>query len=199
MSIPEESWIPISALNHFDYCPRRCYYIHVEQCFLDNAYTVAGQVVHQKAHTDADDGPSHHKIYRNLYLFSHYFGLSGRSDVVEIIESDVIPVEYKSGKDGKWINDRLQLCAQALCLEEMLGQTVSHGFIFYHGTRRRRKVLFDEQIRELTAHTITQCREMLSTGKRPNASFSARCEGCSMYPICLPREMDLLKNPLCPS
>lgn len=191
--IPDEQWIAISALNHYCYCPQRCFYIHVEQVFRENAYTIQGQINHQKVDSEEEEVRDGVTIYRSIPLYSKQYGLSGKSDVVEWSEQTITPIEYKSGKKRRWQNDEVQLCAQALCIEEMEGVEVTSGQLFYQKSRRRKDVAFDRKLRQKTIHTIQQVREMKSTQKSPGAFYSKRCEGCSLQPLCLPKEKEMLQ------
>ena len=115
--------------------------------------------------------------------------------MVEEKNGEIYPVEYKKGQRGNWKNDQLQLCAQALCLEEMLGlsQPVSRGFLYYASTGNRKEIPFTEDLRTHTTHTIDAVRELLETQIRPEVRYGPRCRGCSLYPLCLPKEVEKLR------
>src|SRR5690625_5088194 len=146
MTWADDEWVTISALQHFVYCPRQCALIHVEQTFDENLFTLRGQRVHENVDVPAEMLREGVKIETALPLWSHRLGIIGKSDVVEI-DSDgtAYPIEYKSGKRKAQKADDVQLCAQALCLEEMLQKSVPEGAIYHHASRRRRKVAFDER------------------------------------------------------
>ena len=189
--IPEESDyggdpVPLSALNHFLYCERRCSLIHVEGVFLENAFTVEGQLHHKEADTPGYESQPGARVVRALPVFSHQLGLSGRADIVEFRGKTPFPVEYKRGKRKQWDNDDVQLCAQAICLEEMFGVPVPKGAVFHAGSRRRREVQFSSALRDLTVGVVAQVRQMVATQSLPPAQLKPQCDGCSLHPICLP-------------
>lgn len=179
--------IPISALNHYAYCPRRCALIHVEQTFEENIYTMRGRDLHER--TDAPEASGWEegvRVERALPLWSHRLGLIGKADVVEFHGEVPFPVEYKSGRLRKFENDDLQLCAQAMCLEEMTGKVVPRGAIFHHSSRRRREVVFDQRLRTLVEKTVQAIREMFSLKIIPPPVNDARCKHCSLLESCIP-------------
>ncbi len=188
--------IPISALNHFDYCPRRWWWIYVAGEFMDNPYTVEGGLLHERVHQPIRTKRGELLQLRRVYVYSQRYGLSGFADLVEEKEGEIYPVEYKRGRVGNWKNDQLQLCAQALCLEEMLHRTLERGFIYYAASERRQEVVFDDALREQSVATIEQIRTLLADPieREPEAIYTKRCRGCSLYPICLPREVKRLRT-----
>jgi len=184
-------FLPLSGLQHFLYCPRQCALIHVEQEWSENRFTAEGNVMHEKAHSGADE---HHvaegiKITRSLPVRSDQLGISGICDVVEFHrDGQIIPVEYKRGKPKSHQADEVQLCAQAICLEEMLEATIDHGFLFYGKRRRRTEVSFDASLRELVAEVTRQYHEQFQNRVTPPAEYEARkCGACSLIDICQPR------------
>lgn len=179
--------IPISALNHFSYCPRRCALIHVEQIYNENIYTMRGRDLHERTDQPTESGWEEGvRIERALPLWSKRLGLIGKADVVEFHGETPYPVEYKSGRSRRFENDDLQVCAQAMCLEEMTGQSVSRGAIYHHSSRRRREVVFTSALRERVEETITGIRQMLGSGTIPPPVNDRRCEHCSLRESCLP-------------
>jgi CRISPR-associated exonuclease Cas4 len=190
---PEEL-IVLSALNQYDYCPRRCYYIFVENIFVDNEHTVEGSLQHHRSdagETSTRDGTLQ---LRSVYLYSRKFGVCGKADVIEEREGEIYPVEHKKGRRGEWRNDAFQLCAQALCLEEMLERQVEKGYIFYAATGRRQEVPFTLELRQQTLATIAAVRQLIESGQRPPNPYSPRCKGCSISDICLPKETARLQQ-----
>lgn len=178
--------VSISALNQYVFCPRRCALMHVEGVWADNEHTIIGSLLHDHADEpgyETDDGV---KLLRALPLYSERYGLTGKADIVEERGGEIIPVEYKKGKQRKFDNDDVQLCAQALCLEEMFATEVSRGFIYHAASRRRREALFDWRLREETARTIEAVREMIGSGRVPAAELKPRCDGCSLRGVCMP-------------
>lgn len=191
-----ENWllIPISALNHFMFCPRRAALIQTEGVFPRNGYTAEGDLVHRIA-----DDPGYRqrrgcRTVRAMPLFSDRLGLTGRADLVEFWprgeDEEPRPVDYKRGKASRWENDHVQLCAQALCLEEMLGAAVVQGSIYHAGSRRRTAVAFDLQLRSRTEQAIAELRALLESMEVPAPLYRPRCHGCSFEPDCLPSQRD---------
>jgi CRISPR-associated exonuclease Cas4 len=191
MNEPEQAWndldlVLISALEHYSYCPRQCALIHLEQTFDENIYTLQGHMLHERADEEVSELKGDVRIERAVPLWSRRLGLVGRADVVEFHDQVPFPVEYKASPRRKWGHDDLQLCAQALCLEEMTGQMVPRGAIYHHGSRRRREVIFDDELRRRVAEAVADIREMLATGVLPPAVNDARCKHCSLIDSCLP-------------
>ena len=183
----EQNLIPISALNHYAYCPRRCALIHMEQTFTENTYTMRGKDLHERADQPEESGlEDGARIERALPLWSKELGLIGKADVVEFHGNTPYPVEYKSGARRQWDNDDLQLCAQALCLEEMTGQEISCGAIYHFKSRRRREVVFTQALRDAVAQAVQDIREMLLLKTLPPPVHDKRCEKCSLQESCMP-------------
>ena len=178
--------IMLSALRHYEYCPRSCALIHLEQSFEENLYTLRGRTVHEQV--DEPEGVIENgvRIERALPLWSNRLGLIGKADSVEFHGSSPYPVEYKHGPRRPRENEDLQLCAQALCLEEMTGQPVPKGAIFHHSSRRRREVEFTSALREKVEQTAQQIRLTLAAHTLPPAVNDARCKHCSLQDSCLP-------------
>jgi len=180
--------VPLSALQQQLFCPRQCALIHNEQLWAENRFTAEGQVLHKKA----NEGPNEHRstgiILRHLHVASEKHGIYGICDVVERHrDGRVIPVEYKRGKPKRHRADEVQLCAQALCLEEMLQVSIATGLIFYGRTRHRTEVLLDGQLRDLTLSVIEDTRHLVSSGLTPAATYDKlRCSNCSLLELCLP-------------
>jgi len=178
----------ISALEHYSYCPRQCALIRVEHVYDENLYTLRGNRAHERAH-DPDESASEEGVReeRGMPLFSERLGLVGKADVVEFdVSGTPYPVEYKAGPRKENRHDDLQLCAQAFCLEEMLGHDVPRGAVFHHSSRRRREVVFGDTLRELTEETIRAVRGMISTSIVPPPVADARCPKCSLFDACMP-------------
>lgn len=177
----------ISALQHHSYCPRQCALIHVEKVFDENIYTLRGQRVHERAHESEGSLEDGVRVERGLSLFSDRLGLIGKSDVVEFRTGEApYPVEYKSGPRRGSIHDDIQLCAQAMCLEEMLECGVPRGAVYHYASRRRREVVFDEELRSLTEETVREVRHLLATSTVPSPVADARCPKCSLFDACMP-------------
>jgi CRISPR-associated exonuclease Cas4 len=188
----EADSLPISALQHWAYCPRQCGLIHLEQAFDDNLHTLRGQAVHAQADRPGFEVRRGLRVERALPLFSDRLGLTGKADTVEF-EADgaPFPVEYKHGSRHKAADiaacDDLQLAAQALCLEEMTGHAVPEGALFYASSKRRRVVHIDAPLRAQVADAVREVRAMLEAGRLPPPTADTRrCPGCSLRDRCQP-------------
>jgi len=187
MEWKEEEIVMISALQHYSYCPRQCALIHVEQVFDENLYTLRGRRVHERAHDPESALEEGIRIERGLSLFSERLGLVGKADVVEFSpDGKLYPVEYKSGPRRGSKHDDVQLCAQAMCLEEMLDRDVVRGAIYHYALRRRREIVFDEALRSLTEEIVREVRRVLTTATVPPPVADARCPKCSLFDACMP-------------
>jgi CRISPR-associated exonuclease Cas4 len=182
----EADLIPISALEHWSYCPRQCGLIHLEQTYDENLFTLRGNRVHQRADDPGEASAHGVRAARAVPLWSDRLGLTGRADVVEFPGDVPFPVEYKAGVRRTWRHEALQLCAQAVCLEEMLGVAVPAGAVWYHASRERREVVFDEPLRAAVAEATAAIRAMLAGGRLPPAVDDKRCPACSLRDACLP-------------
>jgi len=182
----DAEWVLISALEHWSYCPRQCALIHLEQTFDENIYSLQGRMLHERVDEEASELKGDVRIERAFPLWSRRLGLVGRADVVEFRGQIPFPIEYKAGPRRKWGHDDLQLCAQALCLEDMTRQMVPRGAIYHHGARRRREVAFDEPLRQRVVEAVAAIRQMLSARMLPPAVNDARCQHCSLKDSCLP-------------
>lgn len=183
----ERDPIMISALEHYSYCPRQCALIHIEQVFTDNVYTIRGKYVHTRVHETDSFSRDGKPVEFSLPLWSARLGLIGRADVVEFHGNIPYPVDYKSGRSRGFQHEVLQLCGQALCLEEMLGVEVPAGAIYYYGSRRRREVYFTDEMRLRVATTADAIRKMLASGRLPPPVSDGRCHNCSLIERCMPR------------
>lgn len=175
----------ISAIEHYSFCPRQCGLIHVEQTYDENVYTIRGQLAHQAVDAgETTEGPDA-RVLRAIPLWSDRLGLRGRADVVELRREGPYPVEYKVGPP-RGPHASLQLCAQALCLEEMLGLPVPRGALFHHAARRRVEVEFTAALRARTLEVIDGVRKLVETSILPPAPNDARCRHCSLIDSCMP-------------
>lgn len=204
----EEELLPLSGLQHLMFCERQAALIYLEGIWRDNPLTLEGSYLHKKVD---DDGPRREIrddtiIVRGLALRSIILGLSGRADVVEFHRNDEasgsssvgtrldglpgswipLPVEYKHGKPKPDRCDEVQLCAQAICLEEMLMVAIGEGALFYGKTKRRHPVLFDESLRSTTKTAATRYHALLGSGRTPIADLQPKCRGCSLIDDCMP-------------
>lgn len=181
----EKPVVLISAIEHYAYCPRQCALIHCDGVWNDNAHTVRGTRAHRRVDAGGYRQERGRQVLRAIPLWSERLGLSGRADAVEIEADRVAPVEYKSGVPHGSAAD-LQLCAQALCLEEMLGIPVPVGYVWYGGHRRRIEVVLTDELRYTVCNVIKEIREQLHTGALPVAPNDSRCESCQLESHCLP-------------
>ncbi|MBD1935749.1 CRISPR-associated protein Cas4 [Microcoleus sp. FACHB-68] len=179
--------IPIAALNQFSYCAHRCWRMFCAGEFIDNHYTIEGTSLHQRVHTLGEGHRQEVWQVRAIWLKSERYQLIGKADLIEESDGCFYPVEYKRGQTGDWENDELQVCAQALCLEEMTGKTVERGYVYYTHSHQRVPVEITEEMRKMTVETIEAVQQLLETGIMPPAVYSQRCKGCSLYQQCLPQ------------
>jgi CRISPR-associated exonuclease Cas4 len=200
MTYSEDELLPISALQHLMFCERQCGLIHIEQVWAENRLTAEGRILHEKVHDGGTETRGDKHVARGLHIQSRELGLVGIADVVEFIRDEngvevtgmagrwrPFPVEYKRGKPKPDHCDLIQLCAQALCLEEMLGAPVREGAIFYGQPRRRMEVAIDEPLRKETADTAYRLHELIKSGVTPAAEYDPKCKQCSLWSECLPK------------
>ncbi len=186
MSVDDK--IPLSTLNQYAYCPRRCYLIHAEGEFTDNIHTESGTREHERVDQLAHDIKKGVRVEFALPVWSERLGISGRCDVVEFHQDgSVYPVEYKHGKRKQWLNDDLQLAAQALCLEEMLNIAIPEGAIYHTQSRRRREISIDDRLRDQVTATIAAVKNLLNNSRcPPPINDVKRCPQCSLIELCNP-------------
>lgn len=199
----EDDLLPLSGLQHLEFCGRRWALIHLEQQWEENLFTAEGKLVHEKAHSAQIESRPEVIVRRTLPLRSFRLGLSGQADVVEFLPCETsepgvavarrkgrwkpYPVEYKRTRDKHGsVAYRIQLCAQALCLEEMLNVQIPAGAVFDSKAKRRQVVMFDESLRQEVEHLAARMHEILRSRSTPKAVYAKKCEGCSMKPVCLP-------------
>jgi len=182
----EGDLVMISALEHYSYCPRQCALIHVEQTFDENLYTLRGRAVHERVDEPVGQFQEGVRVERALPLWSKRLGLIGKADVVEFHGITPYPVEYKHGSKREREHDDLQLCAQAICLQEMTGREVPRGAIYYHSSRRRREVDFTDALRAEVELATVEIRKMLSEKILPPPVNDNRCRHCSLKESCMP-------------
>jgi CRISPR-associated exonuclease Cas4 len=188
----EDDLIQLSSLQHYAFCPRQCALIHVEQVWAENRLTAEGRIMHEHVHEEGDESRGDVRIERGISLRSLLLGLIGKADVVEYHrQADNIwkpfPVEYKHGKPKPDDSDKVQLCAQAICLEEMLNTDIPCGAIFYGKTRRRLDVVFDDALRQETEAAATKTHELIDAGITPAPVYAQCCESCSLMAECMPK------------
>jgi len=195
MNTAEEEPIPLSALQHYVFCPRQCALIHLDRAWEENLYTLRGRRLHDRADRPESLLRDGCRVEYALPLWSERYGLTGRADTVEFDEDGVpYPVEHKSGRKKVSDADRMQLAGQALCLEEMFDCTVAEGAIFYHQSRRRETVCIDSGLRERAIQVITSVRELLAGDRLPPPCNDDRCPLCSLHDACLPALTGEMEN-----
>ena len=201
----ENSFFPLSAISHYTFCPRRCALIHTEQTWNENYLTASGRELHAVVDDGVSESRKDRKIARSLRLVSRELGVSGISDVVEFLRDDEkgvsvlrwhgkwspYPVEYKRGTAKNEEPYRRQLCAQAICLEEMFGVVVREGALYLGSTKRRVVVSIDDSLRVATRETCLRVRQLLNNGITPQAEFGPHCSKCSLVDECMPRLRDM--------
>mgnify|MGYP001559035081 FL=1 len=178
--------IMVSALEHYSYCPRQCALIHIEQTFDENLYTLRGRMVHENVDIESSHALEGVRYERALPIWSKRLNLVGKADMVEFHGNIPYPVEYKSGRHRTGHHESLQLCAQAICLEEMLGVKVEKGAIFWHASRERKEVVFTEAMRGMAEETAVAVRKMVDERTVPPPVNDKRCKDCSLKESCLP-------------
>ncbi len=206
MEYNEEDFLLLSGIQHFSFCKRQWALIHIEQQWRENLHTVEGQILHERAH----DGTQKEKrgdlvVTRGMAIFSRTLGITGSCDIVEFHKDAggvnifgrngtyrPIPVEYKKGKPKEDESDMLQLCAQAMCLEEMLVCDIPEAFMFYGETKRRLKVALDEGLRTRLKAMVKEMHDLYDRRYTPKVKVSSKCKACSLSEICMPK---LCKNP----
>ena len=190
----EDELLPLSALQHLLFCERQCALIHVEQAWSENRLTVEGRIMHERVDSRGGETRGIVRIAHGVPLQSLRLGLVGRADVVEFhgrSEKDVsmgmpFPVEYKRGRPKANRCDEVQLCAQAICLEEMLDVHIPRGALFYGKTRRRKEVAFDDELRGQTEQAARRLHELVTSCLTPPPELEAKCRSCSLRDVCLP-------------
>ena len=200
MIYAEEDFLSLSGLQHFVFCRRQWALIHIENQWRENYRTVDGALMHEKAHDrENEESRGNLLIRRGVSVYSAELGISGQCDVVEYRRSEdgiplsgkdglwqPYPVEYKRGKPKTDNSDKLQLCAQAMCLESMLCCDIPEGALFYGEIRRREAVPFSDELRAQVREQLAQMHELYKKGHTPKAKPAKRCAACSLKELCLP-------------
>lgn len=195
----DDELLPLSALQHLFFCERQCALIHVEQIWVENLYTAEGRIMHERADSGSKETRGRIRIECSVNLRSYRLGLVGKADVVEFHKTDLsgtktewipFPVEYKRGRPKKDDCDKVQLCAQAICLEEMTGKNIMKGAIFYGKTRRRQDVSFNTELRTITENLVVKLHQLIDSRKTPSPIYSKKCDKCSFIETCLPKKLN---------
>jgi CRISPR-associated exonuclease Cas4 len=185
---PESDLLPLSALQHLAFCERQCALIHIEQVWTENQFTAEGRALHERTHSQHAETRRGVRTERGMPIRSLELGVAGMADVVEFDEKGVpFPIEYKRGRPKKGNMDEIQLCAEAMCLEEMLGKRIPEGALFYGKIKRRKTVPFDEPLRAQTKTTAARLHALLHSGVTPPPKYGPKCKSCSLVENCLPK------------
>lgn len=193
----EEDFINISALSHVVHCERRVALVYIEQLWEENRFTAEGELLHERVDKEHHDSRGIYKVEYGMAIRSLQYGLIGKADVVEFeIEPSggyvvIRPVEFKRGKNKEEDCDRVQLCAQALCLEEMFGTVVNNGQFYYLQEHRRTSLMFDDALRQRTIQLVLRIREIFNSKQTPLAIYDQKkCDRCSLVDLCMPKAFD---------
>ncbi len=180
--------IPLSALQHYVFCPRQCALIHNEQVWADNFLTAHGNQLHQRVDNGDPETRKGVRYERGIAVSASTLALTGKLDLLEFYKDSksYIPVEYKRGKPKKDLSDEIQLCAQALCIEEMTDTTVSQGALWYWQTRKRTEINIDHALRQQTLTVIDAVKGLFEAGNTPKAVLFDGCKACSLKEHCFP-------------
>ena len=182
--------MPVSALQHYLFCPRQCALIHVERIWHEDGATAEGRILHDRVDGGRSDRRQGVRTVRGIMLRSFVHGLAGKADAVEFHGETPYPVEYKRGRPKAHRADEVQLCAQALCLEEMFGQPVPEGALFYGQTKKRLVVALDAELRDITLRIATEARAMIAAGRTPPPRAMPGCKHCSLAEQCRPKRLE---------
>lgn len=188
----DEDLIQLSALQHVIFCPRQCALIHIEHIWSENRLTAEGRIMHERVHEVDYASRGNVRVEYGVPLRSLKLGLIGKADVIEFHRQpdntwSPFPIEYKRGKPKGEDCDRIQLCAQAMCIEEMQGIRIQQGALFYGRTRRRQNISFNDTLRRKTEDAAIKVRELIEAGKTPAPFYTERCNRCSIVKECLPK------------
>ena len=191
----ESDYLLLSGLQHFCFCPRQCAFIHLEQLWSENFLTASGRILHEKVHSGLVESRQCMRIERDLKIASSVLGITGKTDAVEFYsDGTVIPIEYKHGKPKEDSSDEIQLCAQVMCLEEMLDVRISQGALFYFKVRKRVPVVISPELRQKTFFVAESFHELIQKGKTPAAQYEKKCDSCSFIEECFPESVGRNKS-----
>lgn len=199
--IEQDKYFPLSAINHYSFCPRRCALVHSECIWSENYFTTSGKELHAKVDAGGSESRKDRRFARSLRLFSRELGVSGIADVVEFRRDDEAgtsilgwqgrwmpyPVEYKWGTAKNEVPYERQLCAQAICLEELFHVCIHEGALYLGVEKHRRPIILDEALRSDTRSICVAIRQMLESGATPPAHLGPYCKSCSLIEDCMPK------------
>jgi CRISPR-associated exonuclease Cas4 len=187
----EDDLVPLSALQHFLFCKRQCALIHLERVWAENLYTAQGRIMHKRVHKSSTNARTGKLTQYGMPIRSLALGLIGKADAVErFTDGRMMPVEFKRGRPKTRNMDEVQLCAQAICLEEMLGVRIEEGALYYGKTRKRKRVAFTEHLRSQAAQTANSVHALIAEGKTPPPVYAQTCRRCSLIELCLPKALE---------
>ncbi|MBD1856184.1 MULTISPECIES: CRISPR-associated protein Cas4 [Leptolyngbya] len=189
-----ENYLPLSYLNAWEYCSRRFYFEYVLGEMVENEHIVLGTHLHRNINEAGVIQEGDTIVHQQQWVWSDRLQVSGVIDAVEERDRQLIPLEYKKGKMGRHLSDHFQLCAAALCLEERTGKTIAYGEIFYHANRRRQRVEFSPQLRQMTEDAIRAAQMAETRPMPPPIDHKTKCQACSLQSICLPMEVKQLRS-----
>lgn len=204
----DDDLLLLSGIQHIAFCPRQWALIHIEQQWAENVKTIEGQHLHERVDDPfLKDSGSNLVIWRSVNLVSYQLGLTGRADVVEFKRTEngiempgkqgrwtPYPVEYKRGKPKPDECDEVQLCTQAICMEEMFGTSIDEGALFYGEVRRRTTVAFSKKLRQQVTNYAEEMHRIFNQGISPLPVYKSHCKSCSLFDICLPKNIDINKT-----
>ena len=183
----ESDYLLLSGLQHIKFCPRQCALIHIEQLWQENYFTASGRAQHEKVHSGIGESRRVMRTERDLKIASSLLGITGQTDAVEFyLNGTIIPVEYKHGEPKEDSCDEVQLCAQVICLEEMLNCKITEGALYYFKIRKRFPVKITDELRSETIELSQRFHELVESGKTPSAEYKRKCESCSFIDECFP-------------
>lgn len=191
----EDDLLPLSAVQHLFFCERQCALIHIEQLWDENLFTAQGRIMHEKVHSETAERRRDIRVEYGMPLRSLKLGLSGKADLIEFHRQRdgswrPFPVEFKRGRNKPDNRDKVQLCAQAICLEEMMSLSVPQGAIYYGKERHRTEVEFGESLRQDTEQTAARLHRLIESGKTPPPVYEEKCDTCSLFSLCLPKTLE---------
>lgn len=189
-----ENYLPLSYLNAWEYCSRRFYFEYVLGEMVENEHIVLGTHLHRNINEAEVIQEGDTIVHQQQWVWSDRLQVSGVIDAVEERDQQLIPLEYKKGKMGRHLSDHFQLCAAALCLEERTGKAIAYGEIFYHANRRRQRVEFSPQLRQMTEAAIRAAQIAETRPMPPPIEHKTKCQACSLQSICLPMEVKQLRS-----
>lgn len=190
----EKIYLPLSGISTYQYCPYRFYLVYVCGEWQDNSHTTKGSLDHETVHSQLSRYREEYQQTTDVYIKSKKHHIVGKADIVEEKGDEIYPVEFKKGKTTEWVNNKLQLCAQTLCLEDQINTNIKIGYLWFLDSYTRKEVEFTKTLRQKTINVINQALSVMKERKLTNLAPEHRCEGCSLREICLPEEVKIINN-----